>query len=233
MGSLPGLRHRGRAPWTYRASGVPPLGSLAAKDGLRQEYERWIVSMDPGAEVTAAAVVDAVYDRRIFQVGRLSLGPFVQGGGPDKPCSQGLDRVWLTRWANGSFVLDGPHVPQSGCGSEYDPLVAPAGTDVVLIVTLAVPFGIIAVCAAVGIMVVLHKTRTRLEYLNIRRSEVEINNQLGRGRFGAVHVGDWNGTTVAVRVIEKTKATRDDLRSIKREIVLLHHPQFAHAHGLL
>eukprot|EP00727_Mastigamoeba_balamuthi_P009082 m51a1_g4797 putative serine threonine-protein kinase ctr1-like (1284) ;mRNA; r:93576-98147 len=235
---------------TYRTSGVPPLGSLAAKDTLRQEYELWVTqgdrseasfqgfvagtflsavvaSMDPGAEVTAASVVDAVYDRRIFQVGRLSLGPFVQGGGPDKPCNQGLDRVWLTRWANGSFVLDGPSVPQSRCGSEYDPLDAPAGTDVVLIVKFAVPFGIIAVCAAVGIMVVLYKTRTRLEYLNIRRSEVEINNQLGRGRFGAVHVGDWNGTTVAVRVIEKTKATRDDLRSIKREITLLyklHHP---------
>eukprot|EP00727_Mastigamoeba_balamuthi_P009098 m51a1_g4810 putative serine threonine protein (329) ;mRNA; f:132561-134532 len=217
----------------FPAPGTGLAGACAQLKGAGAEAAVFVgdegsahASMDPGAEVTAAS---------IFQVGRLSLGPFVQGGGPDKPCNQGLDRVWLTRWANGSFVLDGPSVPQSHCGSEYDPLDAPAGTDAVLIVKFAVPFGIIAVCAAVGIMVVLYKTRTRLEDLNIRRSEVEINNQLGRGRLGAVHVGDWNGTTVAVRVIEKTKATRDDLRSIKREIALLHklhHPSLLMLMGL-
>eukprot|EP00727_Mastigamoeba_balamuthi_P003097 m51a1_g12785 putative serine threonine protein kinase braf (486) ;mRNA; r:675-4129 len=64
--------------------------------------------------------------------------------------------------------------------------------------------------------------RGKLKPKKIKRSELEIGERIGKGQFGTVHNGDWHGTPVAIRVIDKTAITREDLKAVKSEMALTH-----------
>eukprot|EP00727_Mastigamoeba_balamuthi_P009260 m51a1_g4957 putative pas domain-containing protein tyrosine kinase (356) ;mRNA; r:348690-349876 len=72
------------------------------------------------------------------------------------------------------------------------------------------------------ILAIFAYSKRTLSFLNIRRPELEINEQVGKGKFGKLHRGDWHGTTVAIRVIDKKEITKTELTTIKEVIALMH-----------
>eukprot|EP00727_Mastigamoeba_balamuthi_P010240 m51a1_g5839 putative kinase family protein (1049) ;mRNA; r:301934-305466 len=193
-------------------------------------------ALDEGAapetlEVTPQSLVDAVYRKKMFSIDRLTVGPFVdqcERGTGTRCCNQGLDGVYVTAWRDGTFsyVPFVPPLPLQRCGADFDPTdySAPGSGDreLGLIVGLAVGLGVAALLVVAMMAVVYVRSRRVLSFLNIMRPDLEINECVGKGRFGALHVGDWHGTTVAIRVIVKKEVARGDLAAIKEEIGLLH-----------
>eukprot|EP00727_Mastigamoeba_balamuthi_P009235 m51a1_g4934 putative pas domain-containing protein tyrosine kinase (1225) ;mRNA; r:277090-285470 len=187
--------------------------------------------------ITAARLVDAVYQRRMFDIGGVRVGPFIDScEAPNEHCcNQGLDTVHILRWDGDTrvFVSDGFKAKLSKCGWDWDSKATPSQpsdrTSVGLAVSVALPLVCLVVVAACSLLVVLWHSRRTLSFLNIRRSDLEINQRISgaEGRLGVVHMGDWNGTTVAIRVIDKKDITKQELAAIKDVIALmhkLHHP---------
>eukprot|EP00727_Mastigamoeba_balamuthi_P004017 m51a1_g13612 putative pas domain-containing protein tyrosine kinase (527) ;mRNA; r:174-1925 len=178
-------------------SKTPPLSTLHKNNEVRQMYEQWLSEIDRGESsfrgffvgmflsavidaidddalanggeslVTSELIVRTIYHIGIFDIGSITVGPFVDKcEGSVRCCNQGLDKVYI-------------------------------------------------------ILVYMHTKRT-LSFLNIKRPDLEINECIGKGRCGPLHVGDWHGTTVAIRVIDKREVSKGDLATIKEEIGLLH-----------
>eukprot|EP00727_Mastigamoeba_balamuthi_P006908 m51a1_g2838 putative pas domain-containing protein tyrosine kinase (1160) ;mRNA; f:256716-261158 len=193
-------------------SKTPPLSTLRKTNEVRQMYEEWVSDIDRGESsfrgffvgMFLAAVIDAIDDEAlatgeerpvtpelivrtiyhvgIFDIGYISVGPFVDKcEGSVRCCNQGLDKVYISRWHAGAFHVVPFDTPLERCGAE----------------------------------------RT-LSFLNIKRPDLEINECIAKGRCGPLHVGDWHGTTVAIKVIDKKAITNAELIAIKEEIGLLH-----------
>eukprot|EP00727_Mastigamoeba_balamuthi_P003749 m51a1_g13371 putative serine threonine kinase (164) ;mRNA; r:1638-2184 len=95
------------------------------------------------------------------------------------------------------------------------------GTYSTVILSTAIPcFAVVCSLLISAIVVVQRRGRSTLK--KIKRSELEIGERIGKGQFGTVHNGDWHGTPVAIRVVDKTAITREDLEAVKSEMELTH-----------
>eukprot|EP00727_Mastigamoeba_balamuthi_P006903 m51a1_g2833 putative flag-tagged protein kinase domain of mitogen-activated protein kinase kinase kinase (1161) ;mRNA; f:238164-241997 len=178
--------------------------------------------------ITSGLIVDTVYRKQVFDVGRFSTGRFVDDCATTGAscCNQGFDEVYITEWRSGEdfgYVAFSAEISQ--CGAAFNPHKdRHHKRDPMLGLTVGLSVGLGVAAAAVVVLSVsmyLFRKRT-LSFLNIKRPDLEINECIGSNRFGQLHVGDWHGTTVAIRVIEKKELSKGDLAAIKEEIGLLH-----------
>eukprot|EP00727_Mastigamoeba_balamuthi_P006909 m51a1_g2839 putative flag-tagged protein kinase domain of mitogen-activated protein kinase kinase kinase (2521) ;mRNA; r:264462-273306 len=183
----------------------------------------------PAGQITERDLVDAVYKKRVFDVGGITVGPFEDGcltRTAIRCCNQGLDRVYVLAWQSGEFTLVKFQASLAECGSEFDVKSSKGGRapQSMLGITLALSLGLgaAAVLLAVLTFVFYSNSKKLLSFLNIKRPDLEINERIGRGRQGPLHVGDWHGTTVVIRVIDKKAITKAEQTAIKEEIGLLH-----------
>eukprot|EP00727_Mastigamoeba_balamuthi_P013598 m51a1_g8861 hypothetical protein (2311) ;mRNA; r:557910-567410 len=213
---------------TFKMSVSPPLNSFASTSDLRTAYNSWIATEDvsdasfagffvgkflsqaievarvnkPSGNLTASDLIDAIYHRSIFTVGGIQLGPFQDKcSSPTKRdcCNQGTGAVYIQGGASTNVET----FNVGDCGRWYIPLdKEPAVVEhTYLILSLCIGLGGGAIVSII---------------------ELELGQCLGKGRFGAIYMADWHGTTVAVRVIEKKATPKEDQRLIKEEVLLLH-----------
>eukprot|EP00727_Mastigamoeba_balamuthi_P011527 m51a1_g6998 putative serine threonine-protein kinase ctr1-like (2210) ;mRNA; r:188190-197572 len=241
----------------YRTSLTPPASMLASSNPLRQDYESWVSDLDMGqnsfegffigrfisavfesmeedtvGEVTAQMLLDAIYSKKYFKVdNRVTVGPFNDGSSGERLCNQGMDSIYVTQ-----FIRDWQYFvyfpfslnENERCGKEFDPPKPNAtddNTDRTVILSTTIP-GFVIVCSLILVAVAIQRSG-RATLKKLKRSELEIGERIGKGQFGTVHNGDWHGTPVAIRVIDKTEITHEDLQAIKSEMMLthsLHHP---------
>eukprot|EP00727_Mastigamoeba_balamuthi_P008698 m51a1_g4450 putative serine threonine-protein kinase ctr1-like (1114) ;mRNA; r:150922-154987 len=245
------------ATWgnVYRTSVTPPLSMFGANHPLRLEFENWVSSSSTlqstfegflmGKFLTAVmssiddelvdqvdsrAVLNTIYGKKYFRVdNKIAFGPFLDDTSGERACNQGMDTVYVTRWAGAEFS----HVPFTAanesvrCGREFDPPEASehSGSPLVLAISIGVPGAAVALLA-VGAAIAVG-TRTRSTLKKMRRNDVEIGELIGKGQQGTVHNGDWHGTPVAIRVVDKAAVTKEELKGLREEMELthsLHHP---------
>eukprot|EP00727_Mastigamoeba_balamuthi_P005761 m51a1_g1804 putative flag-tagged protein kinase domain of mitogen-activated protein kinase kinase kinase (1154) ;mRNA; f:455574-459860 len=249
------LGNRTRVVELYQVRGVPSWESFPEDDSLRTDYTNWVVDSSRGVgswkgflvgkfvsavvsalvldgrAVTPESFVDAVYEKKVFQLGKIVVGPFEKDCVHSRCCNQGLDRVYV-------FKAEGLRLVQtdfnagnwSKCGAEFD-VAAGGQSHTAVIVAVSVCCGFVAGCLLLGVIVFVWRSKRANTFLVIKRSEIEIGSLIGKGRLGAVFVGDWHGTPVAVRVIRKQTMSREDLQVIQDEIVFLH--KFHHPNLLM
>eukprot|EP00727_Mastigamoeba_balamuthi_P006907 m51a1_g2837 putative flag-tagged protein kinase domain of mitogen-activated protein kinase kinase kinase (535) ;mRNA; f:253679-255709 len=205
-------------------SKTPPLSTLRKTNEVRQMYEQWVSDIEKGESsfrgffvgmflsavidaidddalangeerpVTPELIVRTIYHVGIFDIGSISVGPFVDKcEGSARCCNQGLDKT-------------------SGRSSR----------ELALILALALSLGFAGLLISAMSFLFFAYSRRTLSFLNIKRPDLEINECIAKGRCGPLHVGDWHGTTVAIRVIDKREVSKGDLATIKEEIGLLH-----------
>eukprot|EP00727_Mastigamoeba_balamuthi_P008504 m51a1_g4276 hypothetical protein (2122) ;mRNA; r:318708-331603 len=194
-----------------------------------------VQSMDEGnsgTEITAETLLDAVYAKRYFKVGnKITVGPFLDQSSGERLCNQGMDTVYVTKWDVEGNVFDYvSYAIQENrrCGKEFDPpeIIPNENTDRIVILSTTIP-AFVVVCSLLATAIVFIQRRGRPTLKKLKRRELEIGERIGKGQFGTVHNGDWHGTPVAIRVIDKMAITREDLGAIKSEMALthsLHHP---------
>eukprot|EP00727_Mastigamoeba_balamuthi_P001377 m51a1_g11236 putative serine threonine protein kinase (519) ;mRNA; r:13584-16932 len=189
-----------------------------------------VVSELQGEVVTPKALLDTIYAKKYFHLGgNIVMGPFLDEASGERKCNQGMDSVYVTRWGGWSwdYVPFDSSDDKHRCGNEFDPdPVASQGRSDhnIVIISTVVPGAIL--CASILVAAAITK-RARPSLKKMKRSELEIGETIGKGQFGSVHSGDWNGTPVAIRVIDNMAASKEDLRIIKGEMELthnLHHP---------
>eukprot|EP00727_Mastigamoeba_balamuthi_P002346 m51a1_g12108 putative flag-tagged protein kinase domain of mitogen-activated protein kinase kinase kinase (1050) ;mRNA; r:36-5396 len=180
-------------------------------------------------EVTSQMLLDTIYTKKYFKIDNsLTVGPFLDQDSGERLCNQGMDTVYIEQWdwlvyQEIQFSVN----EDRRCGKEFDPPEVPSkdNTDRTVILSTTIP-GFAIVCSLlVAAIVIRNSGRATLKKL--KRSELEIGERIGKGQFGTVHNGDWHGTPVAIRVIDKTAITKEDLDTIKAEMALtnsLHHP---------
>eukprot|EP00727_Mastigamoeba_balamuthi_P011533 m51a1_g7001 putative serine threonine-protein kinase ctr1-like (951) ;mRNA; f:204455-208750 len=192
-----------------------------------------IASMEESAvvgKVTAQMLLDAIYATRYFKIdNKLSVGPFIDGSSGERLCNQGMDTIYIVEWTGTGFQSVSFSAGTERCGAEFDPPKPNAtnsdNTDRTVILSTTIP-GFVIVCSLILVAVAIQRSG-RATLKKLKRSELEIGERIGKGQFGTVHNGDWHGTPVAIRVIDKTEITHEDLQAIKSEMMLthsLHHP---------
>eukprot|EP00727_Mastigamoeba_balamuthi_P011540 m51a1_g7008 putative extracellular ligand-binding receptor protein (1018) ;mRNA; r:236163-239713 len=239
----------------YRTSLTPLYGMLSSKNTLRQDFENWVTysyqlqtpfegfvvgkfisavleNMDDTTEVSAETFLNTIYTKKYFKIDNvMTVGPFLDQNSGERLCNQGMDTVYMTQWGwnpEVSFHYIAFSIGDDRrCGMEFDPDVASPtdNTDRTVILSTTIP-GFAVVCSLILVAFAVQR-RGRATLKKIKRSELEIGERIGKGQFGTVHNGDWHGTPVAIRVIDKTDITREDLSSLKSEMMLtssLHHP---------
>eukprot|EP00727_Mastigamoeba_balamuthi_P008492 m51a1_g4265 hypothetical protein (1044) ;mRNA; f:283014-288740 len=243
--------------WTrlYRMSLTIPLSMLSSSNTLRQDFESWVSydnqqqmqfegffvgkflsavleSMGESSpqEVTSDSLLDAIYATKYFKIdNKVTVGPFLDENSGERLCNQGMDTVYVTKLSQDVFTYVSFAVNDAGrCGKEFDPpdTTEDDNTERTVILSTTIP-GFAVVCSLLIATIVVLQRRGRSTLKKIKRSELEIGERIGKGQFGTVHNGDWHGTPVAIRVIDKTAITREDLGAIKSEMALthsLHHP---------
>eukprot|EP00727_Mastigamoeba_balamuthi_P013611 m51a1_g8873 putative serine threonine protein kinase (1704) ;mRNA; r:610235-618112 len=232
---------------THTLSVFPPESHFASTSPLRTEYATWVSSDgasgslsfmgflagqflsqvvdvakqgDVDKVLTSTEIVDAVYKRSSFSIGGVQFGPFNdRGSGSVDSCNQGSNTV---------YVLQGDllkkhvfHDKAGNCGWWFEP-ASPQSSDTDLVLGLVIGLGGCTVLVLTALSVVVWRARRTVEFFNIRKGEIELGTCLGKGRFGAMYMADWHGTTVAVRVIDKEATPKEDQRLIKEEVLLLH-----------
>eukprot|EP00727_Mastigamoeba_balamuthi_P006911 m51a1_g2840 putative pas domain-containing protein tyrosine kinase (1266) ;mRNA; r:274216-278061 len=260
VGELAAAGALGALAGVHLLSKTPPLAMLQSSSPLRQEYELWVSEVDRGessfrgffvgafvsalvgaiddgalgraAAVTAETLVEVVYKKRTFDVGKFTVGPFSDqctAATVVSCCNQGLDTVYVTAWLRDtSFALVPFDAGLGYCGSDFaDHPAVPVpekqeDQSLGLILALACGLGVCAVFIVGLVWLIYAHSKRTLSFLNIQKPELEINECIGQGRLGPLHVGDWHGTTVAIRVIEKKAITKAEQTAIKEEIGLLH-----------
>eukprot|EP00727_Mastigamoeba_balamuthi_P013404 m51a1_g8687 putative pas domain-containing protein tyrosine kinase (1191) ;mRNA; r:15840-20269 len=246
----------GRLPLHYRLSVSPPMSHFPTTSALRTEYATWVSSDDvgetsfqsflvgkfmsmvvhaaiersPGKRIEAADIVHEVYKR-----GSWTLAPGVDAG-PFKDacndydrfdcCNQGLDTIYVVDGTTQQVEQTYEHV--GDCGKNYlSPSNRDGDTALGLGLGLGVSLGAALIVATAVLSIVVWRSGRTVEFLNIRKGEIELSRCLGHGRLGSLFLADWHGTAVAVRVIEKRATPKEDQRVIKEEVLLLsrhHHP---------
>eukprot|EP00727_Mastigamoeba_balamuthi_P006905 m51a1_g2835 putative flag-tagged protein kinase domain of mitogen-activated protein kinase kinase kinase (1274) ;mRNA; f:247238-251146 len=191
-----------------------------------------VVEQGKSTDITSDTIINTVYSKKVFDVGRITVGGFtnVCPSGTYTHCiNQGLGNVYIIAWQQSGKVFayepfTAKDITSGGEMFDLTPLDGNKKKDDMLGLTLGLALGL-GVAAALIVMLSLimyfHSKRT-LSFLNIKRPDLEINECIGRGHQGPLHVGDWHGTTVAIRVINKKEVTKGDLATIKEEIGLLH-----------
>eukprot|EP00727_Mastigamoeba_balamuthi_P013566 m51a1_g8832 putative pas domain-containing protein tyrosine kinase (687) ;mRNA; r:397567-399959 len=233
---------------TYRLVLSPPMLGFASTSALRTEYSTWVSSADqdaasfqsffvgkflsqvidfakesnPNTTLTADNIIDAVYKRSVFSVAGVQIGPFKDSCSSSRDCNnQGLSTVYVVKGVVGQKISRTYVI--GDYGRDYIPLEKAAVDDnLKMVLGLAIGVGGGAVLCVLIISIVIWRTRRTVEFFNIHKGEIELGKCLGNGRFGAMYMADWHGTTVAVRVIDKKAAPKEDQRLIKEEVLLLH-----------
>eukprot|EP00727_Mastigamoeba_balamuthi_P008494 m51a1_g4267 putative serine threonine kinase (470) ;mRNA; f:290591-292743 len=176
------------------------------------------------SRVNADRVLRAIYQAKYFKIDDvLTVGPFHDETSGERLCNQGMDTVYVTQWSS-TFFDYRPYTLSGSmrCGFEFFPIpTMDDGTDSSVILSTAIPCFAV-VCSLLISAVVIVQRRGRSTLKKIKRSELEIGERIGKGQFGTVHNGDWHGTPVAIRVVEKTAITREDLESVRSEMELTH-----------
>eukprot|EP00727_Mastigamoeba_balamuthi_P013595 m51a1_g8859 putative serine threonine-protein kinase ctr1-like (1197) ;mRNA; r:547515-551820 len=233
---------------TYTISVFPPLINFASTSALRTEYNTWVSSDDsdglsfmgffvgkflsqvidvakggdPNKTLTPDDLINAVYQRSVFTIEGLQFGPFRDKCSSSVDCcNQGSNTVYILR-GSASKTLEGSF-SVGNCGRWYvsqDTGKSDDNTNLVLGLSIGLGGGFLICIAALTAAV--WRTRASVEFYNIRRTELDLGQCLGRGRYGALYMADWHGTTVAVRVIDKKVTPKEDQRLIKEEVLLLH-----------
>eukprot|EP00727_Mastigamoeba_balamuthi_P008049 m51a1_g3865 putative serine threonine protein (1207) ;mRNA; r:419741-424034 len=249
------MRGTGGMERVYRTSLTPPLAMLSSGNALRQDFESWVSSNDqiqvafegffigrflsaviesieedsPKTVLSADSLLDAIYSKKYFKIdNKITVGPFLDQDSGEKVCNQGMDTVYITKWDLLSWdYVDFSLGTTQRCGTEFDPPPASSSdnTERTIILATTIP-GFVIACALLIVAFMLQR-RGRTTLKKLKRSELEIGERIGKGLFGTVHNGDWHGTPVAIRVIDKSEITREDLSAIKSEMLLthsLHHP---------
>eukprot|EP00727_Mastigamoeba_balamuthi_P013610 m51a1_g8872 putative serine threonine protein kinase (1182) ;mRNA; r:605479-609778 len=234
---------------THTLSVFPPATWFASKSALRRDYDTWVSSEsadvssfmgflvgkflsqvvdvakggDPSRNLTADNIVDAVYHRGSFTVEGFQFGPFRDECSDDPAgcCNQGSNTVFVLRGHLTQSVAAWYDVGDCGWWFTYTPERETSRIDIGLILGLAIGLGGFSVLTAIVLAVAIWRTRT-VEFFNINKGDVELGQCLGQGRFGAMYVADWHGTTVAVRVIDKKATPKEDQRLVKEDVLLLH-----------
>eukprot|EP00727_Mastigamoeba_balamuthi_P013403 m51a1_g8686 putative pas domain-containing protein tyrosine kinase (1222) ;mRNA; r:11101-15418 len=186
----------------------------------------------PRLTLSSDDLVDEVYKGSVWTLAQgVELGPFKSGcsGGDRRDCcNQGLDTVYVVDGRTQKVVQAFEHV--GDCGRKYMAVPAPAsrsGLSRELGLGLGIGLGAALVVATAVLSIAVWRSRRTIEFLNIRKGEIELGKCLGNGRLGSLYLADWHGTAVAVRVIEKRATPKEDQRVIKEEVLLLsrhHHP---------
>eukprot|EP00727_Mastigamoeba_balamuthi_P014607 m51a1_g9772 putative protein kinase (1201) ;mRNA; f:1658462-1663122 len=238
----------------YQTAAVVPYTFFPSSDPIRASYESWVSSVDRGAtsfrgwlagvlvaeilrnipadqEINAKSFLDTIYSKHVFQVEQYTVGPFIDDCKDNgmRCCNQGIDQIFVHKLINRRMTFMPFNMPQSKCGSEFDPPPEDKKDYTAAIVGGAVGGGVLLVSLVVILIVVVVAVRMRrtLSFLNIRKTEIDMGSCIGHGRFGSVYNGDWHGTPVAVRIIRKSDISHDDLQLFKDEIQTmhkLHHP---------
>eukprot|EP00727_Mastigamoeba_balamuthi_P008496 m51a1_g4269 putative serine threonine-protein kinase ctr1-like (1231) ;mRNA; r:297413-301669 len=248
--------HNSSRRWrhVYRTSLAPLLSMLSSGNALRRDFESWVSyghqlqeefegflagrflsavlesveDVGPGEDITTQALLKAVYTKKYFKIdNKVTVGPFLDRDSGEKFCNQGLDTVYVTKWSRAVFDYEPFSISETQrCGREFDPSdIAKGNSDLTVILCTTIP-GFAVVCLLLVVAIAVRR-RGRATLQRIRRSELEIGERIGKGQLGTVHNGDWHGTPVAIRVIDKTAVTREDLDAVKSEMALthsLHHP---------
>eukprot|EP00727_Mastigamoeba_balamuthi_P009491 m51a1_g5164 putative flag-tagged protein kinase domain of mitogen-activated protein kinase kinase kinase (1148) ;mRNA; r:119099-123661 len=228
----------------YRTSITPVYTMLSSGNTLRNDFESW-VSYDnqlqipfegflvaryaAATEVTSQMLLDTIYTKKYFKIDNsLTVGPFLDQDSGERLCNQGMDTVYVEKWDNIVFWPIPFAINEvQRCGKEFDPpeVASTDNTERTVILSTTIP-GFAIVCSLlVAAIVIRNSGRSTLKKL--KRSELEIGERIGKGQFGTVHNGDWHGTPVAIRVIDKAAITKEELDTIKAEMALtnsLHHP---------
>eukprot|EP00727_Mastigamoeba_balamuthi_P013369 m51a1_g8655 putative importin subunit alpha-2-like (1742) ;mRNA; r:44229-60225 len=182
-----------------------------------------------GDVVTAESLLDAIYAKKYFKIdNKITFGPFFDQSSGERLCNQGRDTVYVTEWDGTAFNMINFQVREDRrCGIEFDPVEVHPKDDADRTVILATTIPGFAFVCSIVIAAIIVRSRGRSTLKKIKRSELEIGERIGKGQFGIVHNGDWHGTPVAIRVIEKSAVTQEDLCAVKSEMALthsLHHP---------
>eukprot|EP00727_Mastigamoeba_balamuthi_P001689 m51a1_g11517 hypothetical protein (959) ;mRNA; f:996-4379 len=183
----------------YHTAVTPQLDSLSSGNALRRDFESWVSFMDQQQVPLEGFLVGRFISAVLESMNKEDLSPEGQGG---KVTAETLLKVIYTKkyFKINKKITIGPFVDDSS-GER----LCNQGMDTVY------------VTERIG-----NSTLKKL-----KRSELEIGERIGKGHLGTVHNGDWHGTPVAIRVIDKTAITREDLEAVKSEMVLmttLHHP---------
>eukprot|EP00727_Mastigamoeba_balamuthi_P013547 m51a1_g8815 putative pas domain-containing protein tyrosine kinase (1221) ;mRNA; r:305977-310716 len=234
--------------YTYRISVSPPPSLFASTSPMRTAYDTWVSSEDadevsfrsfivgqfltqvidkaksrhPNTTLTADDLVEAVYEQGVFTIEGVQIGPFKGRCSSSLDCcNQGLNTVYVLHGIATQRIVF--NYSAGDCGRTYVvPSVAGDEEGWKLGVGLGVGLGGAVVLCSLVLAYVLLRSKRTVEYLNIRRGEIDLGQCMGQGRFGPMYVADWHGTTVAVRVIDKKSTPREDQRLIKDEVLLLH-----------
>eukprot|EP00727_Mastigamoeba_balamuthi_P011258 m51a1_g6755 putative flag-tagged protein kinase domain of mitogen-activated protein kinase kinase kinase (924) ;mRNA; f:51432-55494 len=190
-----------------------------------------LTSMDDDAKtaLTSETLLKAIYEKKYFHIDKqITVGPFYDHTSDQRLCNQGMDNVYFTKWTGSSFM----HVPfkttsdETRCGMEFEGVRVATNNDTrTLVLAITIP-GVVVVCSLVVAAVVV-TSRSRSSLKKLRRSELEIGELIGKGHFGCVHNGDWHGTPVAIRVVDKATTPSEDIETLRGEMNLihnLHHP---------
>eukprot|EP00727_Mastigamoeba_balamuthi_P013573 m51a1_g8839 hypothetical protein (1192) ;mRNA; r:429480-433740 len=232
----------------YRLSVSPPLVYFSSTSDLRTEYSMWVSSEDQddksfesffvgkflaavidtakssnsGKNITTSTLLSTLYKRSVFTIEGVQIGPFKDSCSKLRDCcNQGLSTVYVLTGTTTKKLYK--TISMSTCGIDYVPEEQTSSEDKTpLTLGLAVGLGGGAVLCAFVVSLVIWRTSKMVEFFNIRKGEIELGKCLGKGRFGAMYMADWHGTTVAVRVIDKKAAPKEDQRLIKEEVLLLH-----------
>eukprot|EP00727_Mastigamoeba_balamuthi_P001690 m51a1_g11518 hypothetical protein (983) ;mRNA; f:5070-10367 len=201
------------AQWenVYRTSVTPQIGWMASSNAVRQDFENWVSFMDQQQEPFEG-----------YLIGRF-ISTVIEGMKEEGMLSGVitaetlLNAVYTIKY----FKIDnkitvGPFLDQNSgerlCNQGMDTIFASRWN--------VKQFDKIDFAIQEE-----RRSRGRTTLKKIKRSELEIGERIGKGQLGTMHNGDWHGTPVAIRVVDKTAITREDLDSIKGEMVLSHNLQ--------
>eukprot|EP00727_Mastigamoeba_balamuthi_P013579 m51a1_g8844 putative serine threonine-protein kinase edr1-like isoform x1 (1231) ;mRNA; r:455162-460389 len=180
----------------------------------------------PNAHPTPDLVFKAIYTKTSFTFDGFTIGHFsdsCRGRSQRECCNQGLNTVYILQ---GIFNPTVAHRYSGGdCGRRYlpdDPTDRLENDDTKLGVGLGVGLGGAVLICTLILSTIIWRAKRTVEFFNIRKGEIELGKCLGEGRFGAMYMADWHGTTVSVRVIDKRATPKEDQRLIKEEVLLLH-----------
>eukprot|EP00727_Mastigamoeba_balamuthi_P013546 m51a1_g8814 putative pas domain-containing protein tyrosine kinase (1282) ;mRNA; f:301374-305909 len=238
--------------WTFQLRLSPPASHFASTSALRSDYRTWVSGEDSNevsfrsffagrflmqvidkaksmkgtdnTSLTSKDLVDAVYEKGTFTIEGVQIGPFAKScSSPSDCCNQGLNTVYVLEGGPQRSVAF-TYQSSAKCGKEFA-LADTSASDnngVRLGVGLGVGLGGALIICTAFLSAVIWRSKSTVEFLNIRRGELELGQCMGQGRFGSMYMADWHGTTVAVRMIDKKATPKEDQRLIKEEVLLLH-----------
>eukprot|EP00727_Mastigamoeba_balamuthi_P007384 m51a1_g3266 putative serine threonine kinase (1283) ;mRNA; r:202184-206895 len=193
-----------------------------------------------GTTPTPKALVDAVYTGRVFDIGGISVGPFVEHCTRAEPCcNQGLDLVFVTQLDPHSRLfnpVEGFSHKLARCGIQPEADASSGSPTPSIIRVLFVAAGVLGfivfVCLMCLFIIFLSKMKNKGEMF-IPRKELELMDELGSGHMGTVYLALWRGTEVAVRVMPIAQTDVEALATLRAEAALMRSLRHPNCHMIM